>query len=264
MPEMTDNDSSNIFKLGKDYFVCNDSCFFRKFDVETLSTGDKFDSQHLFGMNGMSAHPLKDEKGDIYNIGFSALTGLKFSLIRVPGSDGGKSSKEMLKEAKIVCNIPSSYGAGCVSYVHSFGMTSKYIVFIEQPYVASVAAIASALIKGHSVKDWLEWRPTLKNRFHLIDKETGKLIKTEIISAKPFFFLHITNCYVEHEQVIFPRFILYNNLIILILGTYISFFASMNPKSMNLQFLPQRLATLPQHNIDACIYFLDNNRPDGA
>ncbi|CAL8110508.1 unnamed protein product [Orchesella dallaii] len=204
MPEMTDNDSSNIFKLGKDYFVCNDSCFFRKFDFDSnnLITGDKYDSQRLFGLNGLSAHPLTDENGDMYNIGFSALTGLKFSVIRIPSSDSGKSSKEMLKEAKVVCNIASSYGPGCVSYVHSFGMTSKYILFIEQPYVASISAIASALIKGHSVKDWLEWRPNLKNRFHLIHKDTGKLIKTEIISEEPFFFLHIVNCYVENDQMI--------------------------------------------------------------
>lgn len=200
MPEMTDNDSSNIFKLGKDYFVCNDSCFFRKIDTDSLSTGDKYDSQRLFGLNGLSAHPLRDEKGDMYNIGFSVLTGLKFSLIRIPGSEGGRSSKEMLKESKIVCNIPSSYGPSCISYIHSFGMTGKYILFIEQPYVASIAAIASALIKGHSVKDWLKWIPSLKNRFHLIDKETGKIVKTEIISA-PFFFLHIVNCYIENEQV---------------------------------------------------------------
>lgn len=201
MPEMTDNDSSNIFKLGKDFFVCNDSCFFRRIDTDSLSTGDKYDSQRLFGLNGLSAHPLQDENGDMYNIGFSALTGLRFSLIRIPGCDPSRSSKEMLKEAKIVCNIPSSYGPSCVSYVHSFGMTSKYILFIEQPYVASLAAIASALIKGHSVKDWLEWRPNLKNRFHIIDKETGKDVKTEIISSLPFFFLHIVNCYVENEQV---------------------------------------------------------------
>lgn len=201
MPEMTDNDSSNIFKLGKDYFVCNDSCFFRKIDTDTLNTGDKFDSQRLFGLNGLSAHPLRDEHGDIYNIGFSALTGLKFSVIRIPNDDGSRSSKEMLKNAKIVCNIPSTYGPSCVSYVHSFGMTSKYILFIEQPYVASLAAIASALIKGHSVKDWLEWRPTLRNRFHLIEKESGKVVKTEIVSDSPFFFLHIINCYIEKDQV---------------------------------------------------------------
>jgi len=48
----------------------------------------------------------------------------------------------------------------------------------------------------------MEYRPEMKNRFYVIEKKTGKVTKTEFISAESFFFLHIANCYEEGNEVI--------------------------------------------------------------
>ncbi len=47
----------------------------------------------------------------------------------------------------------------------------------------------------------LEWKPNERCRFFLIEKKTGKVIKTEYVSAEAFFFLHIVNCYEQNNQV---------------------------------------------------------------
>jgi len=205
VPELTDNNCSNLIKIGDDVVVVTDSCYMRQIDPRTLKSGEKFDSNKLFGLQAVSAHPLRDTSSEaIYNIGLSMVTGVKFCVIRIPAVHEGKKisrAKEAMKKAKIISTIPSSYSHGCASYVHSFGMTENYLIFIEQPYVASISAIASSLMKGSCVKDWFEWKPQEINRFHVIEKETGKVLKSECVSDKPFFFLHVANCFEKSQEV---------------------------------------------------------------
>jgi beta-carotene 15,15'-monooxygenase len=81
-------------------------------------------------------------------------------------------------------------------------MTSNYIVFIEQPFVMNLAKAAMTYLKSPPFRDWLEWRPELRNRFFVVDKSTGKVMKTEFVSKDPFFFLHQVNAYEEDDQII--------------------------------------------------------------
>lgn len=82
-------------------------------------------------------------------------------------------------------------------------MTSKYLIFIEQPYVMNVTRAISSCIKGNQTfKDWLEWRPEIKNSFFIVEKETGRVLKTELLAESPFFFLHFINCYEENNQIV--------------------------------------------------------------
>jgi len=89
-----------------------------------------------------------------------------------------------------------------MSYNHSFAMTKNYIVFIEQPFVMNLAKAAMTYLKSPPFQDWLEWRPELKNRFFVVEKSTGKLMKTEFLAKDPFFFLHQINAYEENDQII--------------------------------------------------------------
>ena len=108
-----------------------------------------------------------------------------------------------MKKSKIICTIPSSW-TGLMSYTHSFGMTKNYIIFIEQPYCMGIAKAAFCIVKGqgYCFQDWLEWRPEHRNRFYIIDKESGKVVKSEFMSQDPFFFLHFINCYEDNNQIV--------------------------------------------------------------
>jgi len=85
-----------------------------------------------------------------------------------------------------------------------FFQTSKYLIFIEQPYVMNVTRAISSCIKGNQTfKDWLEWRPeSSRNRFFIVEKETGRVVKTEFLARDPFFFLHFINCYEENNHLV--------------------------------------------------------------
>jgi len=195
---MTDNCNVSIFRIKDDLYATADTCFFREIDANNLTCGDKYDTSKLFGLNMWSAHPLHDEAdGCIYNIGTSFLTGLKYNLIKISASTG--KSQTAFKQGKIVCSIPSRSSTSA-SICHSFGMTKNYIVFIEQPAVIVGQRVLGSVIHKSCNKDYLDWRPEMKNRFHLIEKKSGTVVKTEFVSADPFFCLHFINCHESKDE----------------------------------------------------------------
>ena len=151
---MTDNAGTNLFQLSRtELFVTSNTTFFRKIDPTDLCTGEKFDYQKCFGLNGVSVHPLTDNEGDVYNIGFSVMTGLKYNIVRIQGNEKYVTSQDMIQNSKTICSIPSRWSTA-VGFFHSFGLSANYIIFIEQPYAISLTHAAKALIKGNAFKDW--------------------------------------------------------------------------------------------------------------
>lgn len=75
--------------------------------------------------------------------------------------------------------------------MHSFGMTKNYIILVEQPFVLNASKILGSVLTKTMVSSWLEWKPSLGNRFFIVEKATGKLLKADVVSEDPFFFLHI-------------------------------------------------------------------------
>ncbi|ODN02416.1 Beta,beta-carotene 15,15'-monooxygenase [Orchesella cincta] len=169
IPEMSDNCNVCLFTIGKDLFAGADTCMFRKVDSKTLDCGEKF--------------------------------GLKYQIVKIPLPNEGETSEEALKKAKIICSI-SSRSALCASPCHSFGMTEKYIIFIEQPLIIVAKKMIAGILQKSCKRDYMEYRPEMKNKFHVVEKETGKLLKTEYLSADPFFFLHIVNCYEQENELV--------------------------------------------------------------
>ncbi|CAL8110510.1 unnamed protein product [Orchesella dallaii] len=200
MPEMSDNCNVCLFTIGNDLFAGADTCMFRKVDSKTLDCGEKYDTLKLFGLNIWSAHPLERD-GFIYNIGTSFLRGLKYQIVKIPLPSEGETSEDALKKAKIICSI-SSRSALCASPCHSFGMTEKYIIFIEQPLIIVAKKMIAGILQKSCKRDYMEYRPEMKNKFHVVEKETGKLLKTEYLSADPFFFLHIVNCFEQGNELV--------------------------------------------------------------
>lgn len=50
------------------------------------------------------------------------------------------TDKDMMKQMKLVASIPSRWNFG-ISYSHSFGMSEKYFVILEQPATLSAMKI---------------------------------------------------------------------------------------------------------------------------
>jgi beta-carotene 15,15'-monooxygenase len=200
---MSDICNMTLYKIGTNVCVAGESCYFRDLDEKKLEVGEKHDTNKCYGLNFVSPHLLTDEKtGTTYTVGSSFLTGLKYNFVKIPAMTGKPTTKDILKKAQVFASISSQVNT-LLSMHHSFGMTSRFLVFVEQPYVLNVTKIlGGVLTKGQCFLDWLEWRGDLTNRFYLIDKETGKVHKTEVVTEDPFMFTHFINCYEEDNQVV--------------------------------------------------------------
>lgn len=85
-------------------------------------------------------------------------------IVKIPPLGKNESPKDQFKKAKVLCNISSS-NTGLISFMHSFGMTKKYLILIEQPYVINAGKVlGSVLARSTPVSEWLEWREDLTNR----------------------------------------------------------------------------------------------------
>jgi hypothetical protein len=139
----------------------------------------------------------------MWNMGFSVLPTFKYNIIKIPNASIENQDLETLFQgAKTICAISSRW-TGAFAFNHSFGMSQNYIIFIEQPYLIKISRVLSSKLKGYAVKDWLEWRPQDKNRFYIVEKNTGHCLNVEILSEDSFFFLHFVNCYEEDDNVHF-------------------------------------------------------------
>lgn len=199
MPEMSDNDSVSLYQLGSNLFATTNTQYFHKIDSKSLETCTKFDYHKCYGFNGVCVHPVHDPNTKTtYNLGFTISTGLKYQFIKISSSAANSSSSLNSNSIddyghETVCTIPSRWSSS-IGYFHSFGISTNYIIFIEQPYAISLTKAAKAVVKGSSFKDWLEWKPNEKCKFYVIEKSTGNILKTEYYSSEPFFFLHFINC----------------------------------------------------------------------
>jgi len=202
--EVTDNGFGAIYPLNQEIVAASDNSFFQCVDSCTLASGKKYDSNKLFGVNMISPHPLRDEEGDIYNVGFSIGMGAKFNIIRIPAQSNKKENlDDLLKKSKVICTFPCRWNTA-MPFIHSFGMTKNYIVLVEQPLTTPITKLATCVASGSCFQQMTEWRQDAGNKFIIIDKSSGKLVgKLEVLSDESFFFWHIINCYeTEDNQIV--------------------------------------------------------------
>ena len=168
-PEMTDNDSVNIYPVADQLYAATETKFIRRVDPNSLETGEKVDLSKLVAVNMATAHPHIDSNGDVYNMGSSFGSASKYQLIKIPNTENA------FQESSIIASIKMERPF-YPSYYHSFSMTEKYLVFIEQPLVISVPTLALSPITGYSYGDSLVWRPKLMVSSLIISRLTHLIL----------------------------------------------------------------------------------------
>ncbi|CAG7837428.1 unnamed protein product [Allacma fusca] len=203
VPEITDNGNHGICFFGNKIYTMNGLQYFREIRPKDLSSGIKYDS-NKFGITSATPHPLIDYDGTMYNTGVSvSATGSKQKIFKIPGVKPGETFKDNIKRLKVIATLPSRRIT--YSHVHhSFAMSENYFVLVEQPYMFNAKKLLGWMFTGGGAKlnDFSEWLPDEINRFVIIEKSTGKILKRKIESSEPFFFFHIINCYEENNQLI--------------------------------------------------------------
>jgi carotenoid cleavage dioxygenase-like enzyme len=181
-PEPTDNASVNVVGGDDGFRAITETTMPIEFDPETLETLDVPEELDDLGQI-TTPHPHEDpETGErlsyVTHFGFN-------SEYRVYVEENG--SREVL--AEIERDEPA--------YMHSFGMTRRYVVLAEFPFVVNPLKIRFG---NDTVAESYTWKPDRGVRFTFVDRSTGEVVASP--KASPFFAFHHVNAYDDGDEVV--------------------------------------------------------------
>ncbi len=181
-PKLSDNANVNLVKLGERFIAMTETPIPVQFDAETLETAGV-----AYEVPGMltTAHPHLDRasKGMInYAAGLGPRNEYRFFHLAPE-----------VAEPRVIAKL----GTREPAYMHSFGLSERWIVLAEFPYVVNPLRLATS---GRPYIENYRWKPELGTRFTLIDRSTGEA-RGPFATDACFGFHHV-NAYEDGEEVV--------------------------------------------------------------
>jgi beta,beta-carotene 9',10'-dioxygenase len=181
-PKLTDNANVNLTKLGKRFISMTETPIPVEFDAETLAAaGVAYEPPGQLS----TAHPHMDRatKGMLnYAAKLGPRTSYRFFLLRPASSKPEVIATKAVREP---------------AYMHSFGLTQRWLVLAEFPFVVNPPRLA---FSGRPYIENYRWKPELGTRFHLFDRETGQGVGPFETDAR--FGFHHVNSYEDRDEVV--------------------------------------------------------------
>ncbi|XP_070259474.1 retinoid isomerohydrolase isoform X3 [Myotis yumanensis] len=199
--EITDNALVNIYPVGEDYYACTETNFITKINPETLETIKQVDLCNYVSINGATAHPHIESDGTVYNIGncFGKNFSIAYNIVKIPPLQADK--EDPISKSEVVVQFPCSERFK-PSYVHSFGLTPNYIVFVETPVKINLFKFLSSWsLWGANYMDCFESNETMGVWLHVADKKRRKYLNNKYRTS-PFNLFHHINTYEDNEFLI--------------------------------------------------------------
>jgi beta,beta-carotene 9',10'-dioxygenase len=181
-PKVTDNANVNLTRLGERFIAMTETPMPVHFDRDTLATAGV-----AYKPPGMltTAHPHVD-RATRGMLNYAAKLGPRNSyrvfLLRPDAS-----------QPQLIASMPVREPA----YMHSFGLTERWLVLAEFPYVVNPLRLA---FSGRPYIENYRWKPELGTRFHLLDRVTGEAAGP--FDAEPRFGFHHVNSYEDDGEVV--------------------------------------------------------------
>jgi beta,beta-carotene 9',10'-dioxygenase len=181
-PKLTDNANVNLTKLGERFIAMTETPIPVEFDGRTLATaGVPYKPPGQLS----TAHPHLDRAtGGMLN--YAAKLGprssYRFFLLR-PGSS----------KPEVIASIPVREP----SYMHSFGLSERWLVLAEYPFVVNPLRLATS---GRPYIENYRWEPERGTRFTLVHRSTGETLGP--FETEPRFGFHHVNSYEEDGDVV--------------------------------------------------------------
>ena len=180
-PRFTDNCCVNVMDYGGRIVAFTETTLPMRFDPATLATLGVFAYDKALSGQVSTAHAHYDAaRKRHYNYVVSFGLHSVYRLIEV--SDSGSQ--------KVVAEIPVDRP----SYMHSFGMTERHLVLVEFPIVVSALELK---FSGKPFIQNYRWLPERGLKFHLIEKDSGKV--TTVTYAEPCFAFHHVNAFEDRN-----------------------------------------------------------------
>jgi carotenoid cleavage dioxygenase-like enzyme len=181
-PKLTDNANVNLVKLGERFVAMTETPIPVEFDGDTLETAGV-----AYKVPGLltTAHPHLDRaSGGMLNYAAKVGPRNSYRFYHVPPGEG---------EPRVIGKLPVKEPA----YMHSFGLTERWLVLAEFPYVVNPISIP---LSGRPYIENYRWKPELGTRITLVDRSTGEA--TGPFETDPFFCFHHANAYEENGSVV--------------------------------------------------------------
>jgi carotenoid cleavage dioxygenase-like enzyme len=184
-PDPPDNGVVNVVRIGGRYAALTEAVPQLLFDPDTLvATGRVAYRDRLFG-HVTIAHPHVDEqRGELVSLltRYGKVSAYQFYRLR-----DGAQGRELI--ATLAAPEPS--------YVHSFGLSERFIIMIEYPLVVRPLGIlfGDATILGN-----YRWKPELGTRIRVVERDGGALRAS--FHAGPRFGFHHVNAYEEGDTLV--------------------------------------------------------------
>jgi carotenoid cleavage dioxygenase-like enzyme len=112
-----------------------------------------------------------------------------YRFFEVPAASGGTQPGK----PRVIGSLPVKEPA----YMHSFGLTERWLVLAEFPLVVNPLALA---LSGRPYIENYRWKPQRGTRFTLVDRATGKA--TTGFETLACFGFHHVNAYEDGDQVV--------------------------------------------------------------
>jgi beta,beta-carotene 9',10'-dioxygenase len=181
-PKISDNANVNLTKLGKRFIAMTETPIPVEFDADTLAAAGV-----AYRAPGMltTAHPHMDRESN--------------GMLNYAAKLGPRNSYRFFRLAPGATQ-PEVIGTRPVrepAYMHSFGLTPRWLVLAEFPYVVNPLRLA---VSGRPYIENYRWRPEQGTRFYLFDRASGKSVGP--FETEPRFAFHHVNSYEENGEVV--------------------------------------------------------------
>jgi beta,beta-carotene 9',10'-dioxygenase len=181
-----DNANVNLQELGRRYIAMTETPLPVEFDAKTLETLGKpaWPDKDAYGQV-TTAHPHYDYATDEvvnYTVRFGPRTSYR---VYAAGEVGAKR--------RLIGSVPVKNPG----YMHSFGMSERYVVLAENPLIVNPMSVP--LSKKSFIHNY-RWEPERGTRFIVIDRHTGEL--QGIHEAEAFFCFHHVNSFERDGELV--------------------------------------------------------------
>jgi beta,beta-carotene 9',10'-dioxygenase len=169
-------------KLGERYISMTETPIAVEFDGDTLETAGV-----AYKAPGMltTAHPHLDRaSGGMLNYAAKLGPRNRYRFYLLPPGEN---------KPRVIAQLPVKEPA----YMHSFGLTERWLVLAEFPFVVNPLSIP---LSGRPYIENYRWKPELGTRITLVDRSTGEA--SGPFETDAFFCFHHANAYEQNGSVV--------------------------------------------------------------
>lgn len=181
-PKVSDNANVNLVALGERFMAMTETPISIEFDPETLATaGVAYEAPGIL----TTAHPHLDRRtGGLLNYAAKLGPSNQYRFFQL-----GPDSTEPKAISELAVKKPA--------YMHSFGLTERWLVLAEFPFVVNPISIP---LSNRPYIENFRWKPELGTRLTLFDRGSGETVGP--FETDPCFAFHHVNSYEDGDDVV--------------------------------------------------------------